>query len=190
MTKRGSGAILLNSCESNSCEVKSCVGKGFGNGEDAVSRVEGGIRVKTHRIMRYINRTFRVGKLYRNARLSEIGLEGSDQPFLLTLCREPGISQDQLAKEIYIDKSAVARKLAALEKNGYVRRESDPDDKRVLRVYPTEKATALQPAIGVTLADWNELITKGFSEEEKETLETLLIRVMENAMAWADGENR
>ena len=42
----------------------------------------------------------------------------------------------------------------------------------------------------MTLADWNELITKGFSEEEKETLETLLIRVMENAMAWADGENK
>ena len=82
------------------------------------------------------------------------------------------------------------RRGAALEKNGYVRRESDPDDKRVLRVYPTEKATALQPAIGVTLADWNELITRGFSEEEKETLETLMIRVMENAMAWADGENR
>ena len=64
------------------------------------------------------------------------------------------------------------------------------DDKRVLRVYPTDKAIALQPAIGVTLADWNELITKGFSEEEMETLETLMIRVMENAMAWADGENR
>ena len=144
----------------------------------------------THRIMRYINRTFRVGKLYRNARLSEIGLEGSDQPFLLALCREPGVSQDQLAKEIYIDKSVVARKLASLEKNGYVRRESDPDDKRILRVYPTEKALALQPSIGVTLADWNELITKGFSEEEKETLEALLIRVMENATAWADSENK
>ena len=144
----------------------------------------------THRIMRYINRTFRVGKLYRNARLSEIGLEGSDQPFLLALCREPGITQDRLAKEIYIDKSVVARKLANLEKNGYVRRESDPDDKRVLRVYPTEKTLSLQPAIRVTLDDWNELIARGFSEEEKATLEALLIRIMENAMAWADVENK
>ena len=144
----------------------------------------------THRIMHYINRTFRVGKLYRNGRLSELGLEGSDQPILLTLGRNGGLSQDQLAREIYIDKSVVARKLANLEKNGYVRREGDPDDKRVQRVYLTEKAEALLPAIGVSLADWNELITKGFTEEEKETLEALLIRVMENAMAWADGAER
>ena len=122
--------------------------------------------METHRIMRYINRTFRCGKLYRNESLAKIGLEGSDQPFVLHLCHSPGISQEQLAREIYIDKSGVARKLASLEKRGYIRRESDPQDKRVLRVYPTEMLLEMLPAIRNSNTEWNRRILEGFTEEE------------------------
>lgn len=144
--------------------------------------------METRHIMRYINRTFRCGKLYRNGALAKIGLEGGDQPFILHICHNPGISQEQIAKEIYIDKSGVARRLASLEKRGYVRRESDPQDKRVLRVYPTERVLEMLPSIRGTLAEWNGRILEGFSEEEKEQLESLLTRVMDNAIRWADGE--
>ncbi|MBR5868922.1 MAG: MarR family transcriptional regulator [Clostridia bacterium] len=145
--------------------------------------------METHRIMRYINRTFRCGKLYRNESLAKIGLEGSDQPFVLHLCHSPGISQEQLAREIYIDKSGVARKLASLEKRGYIRRESDPQDKRVLRVYPTEMLLEMLPAIRNSNTEWNRRILEGFTEEEKEQLESLLTRAMNNAMRWADGKS-
>ena len=145
--------------------------------------------METHRIMRYINRTFRCGKLYRNESLAKIGLEGSDQPFVLHLCHSPGISQEQLAREIYIDKSGVARKLASLEKRGYIRRESDPQDKRVLRVYPTERLLEMLPAIRNSNTEWNRRILEGFTEEEKEQLESLLTRAMNNAMRWADGKS-
>ena len=139
-------------------------------------------------IMRYINRTFRCGKLYRNEALAQIGLEGSDQPFILHICHSPGITQEQLAREIYIDKSGVARKLASLEKRGYICRESDPQDKRVLRVYPTDAVKDMLPAIRNSIAEWNGRILEGFSEEEKEQLESLLTRVMDNAIRWADGK--
>ena len=145
--------------------------------------------METHRIMRYINRTFRCGKLYRNEALSKIGLEGSDQPFVLHLCHSPGISQEQLAREIYIDKSGVARKLASLEKRGYIRRESDPQDKRVLKVYPTEMLLDILPAIRNSNTEWNSRILEGFTEAEKEQLESLLTRAMNNAMRWADGKS-
>lgn len=144
----------------------------------------------TAHVMKYFNRIFRCGKLYRNVNLPSLGLDGGDQPFILSICRNPGISQDQLSKDIYIDKSAVARRVASLEKAGYVRRESDPDDKRVLRVYPTEKAIAVRPAIWEANDRWNALITEGLSEEEKEKLEEMLIKVTNNAMRWADTIDR
>ena len=137
-------------------------------------------------IMRYINRTFRCGKLYRNEALAKIGLEGSDQPFILHVCHTPGISQEQLAREIYIDKSGVARRLASLEKRGYVRRESDPQDKRVLRVFPTESVLEVLPHIREANAEWNGRILEGFSDEEKEQLEVFMTRIMGNAMSWVD----
>ncbi len=144
----------------------------------------------TAHVMKYFNRVFRCGKLYRNVNLPSLGLDGGDQPFILSICRNPGISQDELSKDIYIDKSAVARRVAALEKNGYVRRESDPGDKRVLRVFPTEKAIAVRPAIWEANDRWNELITEGLTDEEKEKLEEMLIKVMTNAMRWADENER
>lgn len=144
--------------------------------------------METRHIMRYINRTFRCGKLYRNEALSALGLEGSDQPFILHICHSPGITQEQLAKEIYIDKSGVARRLASLEKRGYIRREIDPQDKRILRVFPTDAVLEMLPDIRGVLAEWNGKILDGFTEEEKEQLESLLNRVMNNAMCWADGD--
>jgi len=137
-------------------------------------------------IMRYINRIFRCGKLWRNFSLGKLGLEGSDQPFLLTLTRRPGISQDELAREIYIEKSAVSRKLTALEKNGYVTRTPAPEDKRVLLVYPTQKALDILPKVYNTMTDWNRTIAQGLTPDEQETLEHLLDKVMHNAMSWVD----
>ena len=82
----------------------------------------------------------------------------------------------------------MARKLASLEKREYIHRESDPQDKRILRVYPTEALMDMLPAIRNSNAEWNGRILEGFSEEEKEQLESLLTRVMNNAMRWADGK--
>jgi len=141
-------------------------------------------------IMRYINRIFRCGKFWRNYSLGALGLEGSDQPFLLTLSRKPGISQDELAREIYIEKSAVSRKLTTLEKNGYVTRTPAPDDKRVLLVYPTQKALDILPKVYATMSDWNRTIAAGLTPEEQETLERLLDKVMHNAMSWVDRDEK
>ena len=60
-----------------------------------------------------------------------------------------GISQEKLAKMIYINKSNVTRNLAVLEKNGYIERRPAENDKRVMLVFPTQKAQAASLAVGV-----------------------------------------
>ena len=70
-------------------------------------------------ISRYINIISRCGNMYRNERLKETDLGTAHHTYLFTICRNPGISQDKLAKMIYINKSNVTRNLAVLEKNGY-----------------------------------------------------------------------
>ena len=45
------------------------------------------------------------------------------------------------------------------------------------------------PAIRNSNTEWNRRILEGFTEEEKEQLESLLTRAMNNAMRWADGKS-
>lgn len=82
----------------------------------------------------------------RGAALKEHGLCGGQAMYLFRLCHEPGLSQDELARRLYVNKSNVARQVAKLEQQGYVMRKSSPEDKRVQLVYPTEKAIKLLPS--------------------------------------------
>ena len=52
---------------------------------------------------------------FRDEFLAPMGLKSFHASYLVTLYREPGISQDKLAKAILVDKSNVARQIAALE---------------------------------------------------------------------------
>ena len=70
--------------------------------------------------MRQINIISRCSAMVRNDALADTGLKGSQYAYILTLCRHPGISQEQLSRHIYINKSNVTRHLAQLEKLCYV----------------------------------------------------------------------
>lgn len=129
-------------------------------------------------LMRYISRTSRLSVLYRGARLEKYQLNGLHHTYILNICRNPGITQEKLAKLIFINKSNVARQLAVLEEQGYVTRAEDSNDRRQMLVYPTEKAEQVYPIIQGILNDWNTAILKDFSAEEQE----LLVRSMEKIM--------
>ena len=82
--------------------------------------------------MRQINITSRCATLYRERQLAGTGLSGCHTPYLLALYRRPGISQEELARDLNVNKSSVTRQLSAMEEKGYVRREPDPADRRSL----------------------------------------------------------
>lgn len=125
-------------------------------------------------LMRYVKRISRCFTLYRGRQLEEAGINGYQHSYLLLICDRPGISQEQLAERLYVNKSNVTRQLASLEQGGFIRREADPADRRQLRVYPTERAEALIPSIRQIIVDWNDGLLAGLSEAEREQLFALL----------------
>ncbi len=132
-------------------------------------------------MMKYISRISRCATTYRGSRLAEDGLGGNQYVYILRVCRQPGISQEQLARDICVNKSSVTRQLASLEKNGFVMRLPDERDRRVMRVYPTERAEAVLPKVRTVLADWNRRLTEDFSPEESARMLLLLGRMLERA---------
>jgi DNA-binding MarR family transcriptional regulator len=137
-------------------------------------------------ISRYINVISRCGNMYRNERLKGTDLGTSHHTYLFTICRNPGISQEKLARMIYINKSNVTRNLAVLEKNGYIERRPSEQDKRVMLVYPTQKAQDTLPRLREIMRDWNDIVAADLTEEELEQLRAILSRIAERATGYAD----
>lgn len=125
-------------------------------------------------LMKFISRISRCSDQYRADRLSGTELTSSQYVYILNVCRNPGISQDGIAKKIFVNKSNVARQLAALEASGYVTRITASTDRRGIEVYPTEKAKEILPFVRGMLRDWDSYLTQGFTDEEKETVARLL----------------
>ena len=140
--------------------------------------------------LKNINMVSRSATMYSDGEISKISpLKGYHAKYILTLCANPGVSQDQLAKTLFLNKSNVARQLTVLEELGYIERHPDPYDRRVSLVFPTDKADEILPAIRSINARWREVITEGFTEGEKEELLRLTQRLYENAMKYMEGKS-
>ena len=139
------------------------------------------------RITRWISITERCAMLYRNIAFKDIDLLPSHHMYIYYLCNHPdGVSQDALAKKVYVNKSNVARSIKTLIDAGFVYREKNLDDKRAYKVYPTKKAFDTLPYIKETMGKFNEIITSGLKEEDKDKLNELLTIVANNASNYID----
>ena len=132
-------------------------------------------------ISRYIMMISRCSNQFRSERLRDTGLCGQHCAYILRVCREPGTTQDAIAREICVNKSNVTRQLAALEQNGFVERRPCEADSRAMEVYPTEKALAVLPEVRAVLREWHDCITADFTEEEKTQFLDLLARAADRA---------
>lgn len=132
---------------------------------------------------RQLNVIVRCAALYREKALAGTGVGPYENAYLIHICRNPGTSQETLAKKLYVNKSSVTRHLSHLESEGFLRREPDENDRRSLLVYPTEKALALLPRLREISKEWESLLTAGMTAEESETFLNVLGKAFEAAKA-------
>lgn len=139
------------------------------------------------RITRWIAISERCAMLFRMEAFKDIEIPVSSYMYIYYLCNHnEGINQDSLAKKVYVNKSNVARNIKALENSGYVYREVDENDKRAYKVYPTDKAYAILPFIKNKMGYFNDVLCNGLTEDEVNTLNSLLIKVAKNASTFID----
>lgn len=104
---------------------------------------------------------FRQMNLFLNRELLDEKLTSSD-----VLYEQDGRTQDEMAEAYTVDRAATTRSLQGLEKKGLVRREVDTFDRRIRRVYLTEKAMQYRTAIRRMADDLADALFEGMSEEE------------------------
>ncbi|WP_422014237.1 MarR family winged helix-turn-helix transcriptional regulator [Reyranella sp.] len=73
-------------------------------------------------------------------RVRDIGLTRAQWLVLTRLYRRPGASQTELADMLEIDRASAGRMIDRMQKNGWVERRADSEDRRINRLYLTEDA--------------------------------------------------
>lgn len=133
------------------------------------------------RFMKMLNNICRSQAIYRHSRISAEDLQSCHYAYVLVICREPGRSQEDLARELCVNKSTVARNINYLEEQGYISRNPLPHDKRQFSVYPTEKALKALPEIRSVSSEWMTLLSEGIPQEELDIFDAVLRRMQDKA---------
>ena len=78
-----------------------------------------------------------------------------------------GYTAAALGKFLVLDKATLSGVLDRLVDGGWIRKEEDPDDGRVLRIYTAEKADEMKAELIALRRAANEKLLSGFSPEEQ-----------------------
>lgn len=103
------------------------------------------------------------------------------QPMLLLILSETdGLPQSLLAKKMIIKPATMSAMVKRMEKAGYVVRKRDAEDERVSNVYLTDAGRAISMELAGQQDYMEEMVFKGFSAKEKESMRHYLERVLGN----------
>ncbi|MFZ5969897.1 MAG: MarR family winged helix-turn-helix transcriptional regulator [Bacillota bacterium] len=108
------------------------------------------------------------------------GLVMSHGDILVALFKEQVLTMKDIANRIEKDKSTVTALVDKLIDIGYVKKEKDPSDNRVILVVLTEEGKKFQSDFEEISDALLSTVYKGFSEDEKEALINHLTRIKEN----------
>ena len=127
--------------------------------------------------MKILNNISRSQAIYRCRKISADDLQSGHYAYALAICRNPGRSQEELARELCVNKSTVARNLTILEEKGYIERKPIPHDKRQFSIFPTEKMLTIIPEIRTASQEWMALLSENISNDEMEIFDSVLCRM-------------
>lgn len=109
--------------------------------------------------------------------LKDTGLGLSEYEFIHCIRHNPGISQEGVREKLGLDKAAVARRAANLEKKGFIVRKPDPNDGRSKQLYVTEQANAVKNSKVAVEAFFYEWLMEDITSDEKEIFLSVLDRI-------------
>ena len=108
--------------------------------------------------------TRRMTKFY-NRRLRKFGITYNHLFILTCLWEQEGVNVKALSKQLLLDSSSLTGHLDRMERVGLVVRKDDPDDRRAVRVFLTEKGRRLKKQLEPIGKELKETLQKGEPEE-------------------------
>lgn len=120
--------------------------------------------------------------------LEKHGIHPGQPPMLMIIAKQEGVTQKRIAEELNVKPATVAIMLRRMERTGLIRREQDKRDRRLQRVYLTEKGKLYCDFLKQHLQSMETIIMEGFTDPEKEQLGSFLGRIIANLENHLRGE--
>lgn len=117
-----------------------------------------------------------VNKLFTSA-LSEFGLTPGQYGVLGYLWESGSSTPSEIAQFFHLDNSSVSSILDRMQKADLISRVINPEDRRGIRVLPTEKANSFRDGVLSTVAGLNEKAAGPLTEREFTILKDLLRKI-------------
>ncbi|WP_276732797.1 MarR family transcriptional regulator [Bacillus sp. (in: firmicutes)] len=131
-------------------------------------------------ILREIGMIARALDSISNIEFKDLDLTRGQYLYLVRIYENPGIIQEKLAEMIKVDRTTAARAIKKLEMQGFIQKRPDEQNKKIKKLYPTEKAKKVYPLLRREGEHSMEVALTGFTSEEKETIFKLVHRVRKN----------
>ena len=131
-------------------------------------------------ILREIGMIARALDSIANIEFKEYDLTRGQYLYLIRICENPGIIQEKLADMIKVDRTTASRAIKKLEANGFIEKRADAANRKIKRIFPTEKGKAISLNISRENEHSERVALQGLSEEEATVLSGLLQTVRKN----------
>ncbi len=107
-------------------------------------------------------------------RLKPYGLTAVQALILEALWEEDGLTAGEIAKRLVLDNATVSGVLDRLAEGEWIIKQTDPEDKRILRIHMAPKTKTMEPQLMSERTKTNDEILSDFSMEERIVLKRLL----------------
>ena len=131
-------------------------------------------------ILREIGMIARALDSIANIEFKEFDLTRGQYLYLIRICENPGIIQEKLAEMIKVDRTTASRAIKKLEANGFIEKRIDSANRKIKRIFPTEKRNEISPNISRENEHSERVALQGLSEDESALLLGLLQKVRKN----------
>ena len=112
--------------------------------------------------------------------LDGYGLSRTQWRLLAYVLRDEGMTQTELARFLELERASVGQAIDTLEKKDLLKRKKAKGDRRVWRIFPTDKARQLLPELRDTIDEIYDQMFDGFSDDEIKKLHNFLDRITTN----------
>lgn len=129
-----------------------------------------------HEVSRLMRKRF-------DRRAQSVGLTRAQWAVIAHLYRNEGVNQTTLAEALDVQKITLARLVDRLERDGWVERRPDPEDRRANRLYLTEKVAPMWGRMRELAGEIFAEALEGFSPQEQEDFIDRLLLVKRNLCA-------
>jgi MarR family transcriptional regulator, transcriptional regulator for hemolysin len=103
---------------------------------------------------------------------------------LARLSHEQGMNQAQLGERMLKDRHNMTRILNILEKSGYVERRPDSSDRRIFRIFLTERGRKIQEELASIFARHLDELFEGILDHDQQATRKTLERIVANIHKW------